>query len=207
MSIITNRNTFASNATENSYDLQRADLFRVNILLPAVLGLDWDSDVSFAVEKFPFPARAIDEITIKYLNQTNKMPGADTATGDTEMTLRYAFSQRTALALELWFRLISNPMTGGVGLPSQIKTIGTITHLVPSMSSQVANLGAPTPVDNSSSLGIGLQWRMEGIWPKAFKMSDLDITSTNGLTTCMVTWAIDRYYPVDVNQMVINPYQ
>ena len=198
------RNQFGSSALSGtSYDLGRSDLFRVDVVLPAALSnaFSWQDDISWAVQSFPFPTRSIDEITVKYLQQVNKMPGADAAAGDVDMVVRYAFTQRTAQALETWFRLVSNPLTGGVGLASAVKSYGQVTHLIPNMNQQVADLTRTSLSNDNSALYDGLQWTIEGMWPKSFKMSELDHTKSNEAVTCTVTWACDRWYPTDINAM------
>jgi hypothetical protein len=194
-------NTFGSQGSK--LDLQRNDLWRVYISLPAALNISWADEVQFAVEKFPFPSREKESIPVKYLQQINKQIGGDTDLGTVELTIRYAFSARTAEALEKWFWLVANPLTGGVGLTSEVKSKGYFQYLVPNMARQAADLqsGAQTSQD---TLKPGLRWILEGVWPKAFKMTDADMTTGNAVAQCLVTFAIDRYYPDNINAMIVN---
>jgi hypothetical protein len=198
MARINYENKFGSQGAR--LDLQRNDLWKVSISLPTAVGIKWEEEVQFAVEKFPFPAREKESIPVKYLQQTNKQIGGDTDLGTSELTIRYPFQARTAEALEKWFWLVANPRTGGVGLTSQVKSEGWFRYLVPNMARQVADLqkGANPSQD---SLTDGLVWKLEGVWPKAFKMTDADMTTGNALSMCLVTFAIDRYYPYDINDM------
>src|SRR5882724_5989628 len=115
-------NTFGSQ--NSNLDLQRVDLWKVTLALPAVLGIDWTENVEFALEKFPFPERSREMIQVKYMQQTNFLIGGDTPTPAIEIPVRYAFGQRTAEALEKWYWLVANPLTGGVGLTTQVKSKG-----------------------------------------------------------------------------------
>ena len=96
------RNTFGSQATGPGFDLQRGDLWKVSIDLPRVLGVRWDVDVEFLLEKFPFPARDREFIEVKYMQQTNWLIGKDTPTPAIEIPVRYMFGVRAAEALEKW---------------------------------------------------------------------------------------------------------
>lgn len=194
-------NTFGSQGSR--LDLQRNDLWKVYISFPSGIDLKWDEEVQFAVEKFPFPAREKEDIPIKYLQQVNKQVGGDTAMAPTELTIRYPFAASTAQALEQWFWLVANPLTGGVGLTSQVKSKGYFQYLVPNMPRQIADLksGAKSSQD---TLKNGLKWILEGVWPKAFKMTDADMSTGNAVSMCMVTFSIDRYYPEDISNMTVN---
>jgi hypothetical protein len=194
------QNTFGSQGSK--LDLQRNDLWKCSISPPAPLGNLWEAEVQFAVEKFPFPQREKEHIPIKYLQQTNKLIGGDTDMAPVELTIRYPFAARTLEILEKWFWLVANPRTGGVGLTSQVKGMGYFRYLVPNMARQVADLQAGAQPAQDTLMD-GLQWVLEGVWPKAFKMTDADMTTGNAVAMAMVTFAIDRYYPVDINNMVV----
>lgn len=181
-------------------DLQRNDLWKCTISLPVAVGVKWEEEVQFAVEKFPFPQREKESIPVKYLQQTNKQIGGDVDLAPAELSIRYPFAARTAEALEKWFWLVANPITGGVGLTSEVKAKGFFRYLVPNMPRQIADLQAGATPSNDS-LKNGLVWVLEGVWPKVFKMSDADMTVGNQVAMCMVTFAIDRYYPEDLNSM------
>ena len=183
--------------------MQRNDLWKVSITLPDAVGIKWEEEVQFAVEKFPFPPRDHDAIAVKYLQQTNMQIGGDTASGASEMVVRYPFATRTAEALEKWFWLVSNPLTGGVGLTSQVKAKGYFRYLVPNMPRQMADLQKNAAPSNDS-LKDGLKYIIEGAWPKAFKMLDADMTAGNANVTCSLTLQIDRYYPEDLNSMRVS---
>jgi len=188
------RNTWGS--PESGVDQQRADQFRVSVTLPPQLLGDsgvnvWDKDIAWAVEKFPFPDRDVEAIPIKFLQQTNFQIGGDVASEPVEMTVRYAFNQRTAVLLERWRELISSPRTGGVGLSSKIKTNGFFYWLVPN-EAVLGNEGAA----ERDSYKLIRAYEMHGCWMKSLKPSDADMTTGNGLITYALKMQIDRYYPV-----------
>lgn len=193
------KNTFGS---QNSrMDLQRQDLFKFTINLPAALGLDWTENVEFAVEKFPFPERSIEVIGVKYMQQTNFLIGGDTPTPAIEIPIRYAFGQLTAQALEKWTWLVRNPLTGGVGLTSAVKTNGYFTWIVPNQVAQQADIRG-TPTTSQSTMQPGLVYSLEGCLPKGLKFSDADMT-TSGKVDCQLTLQVDRYYPSNIDSMIV----
>jgi len=193
------RNTFGSQ--DSRLDLQRQDLFKFTINLPAVLRLDWVEHVEFAVEKFPFPERSIEVIGVKYMQQTNFQIGGDTPTPAIEVPIRYAFGQNTAAALEKWMWLVRNPLTGGVGLTSMVKTEGYFQWIVPNQIAQNADIRGQ-PESSQNTMKAGLIYRLEGCLPKGFKFSDADMT-TSGKVDCQLTLQIDRYYPVNIDSMIV----
>jgi hypothetical protein len=193
------KNTFGS---QNSrLDLQRQDLFKFTINLPTALNLDWTENVEFAVEKFPFPERSIEVIGVKYMQQTNFLIGGDTPTPAIEVPVRYAFAQLTATALEKWFWLTRNPLTGGVGLTSVVKTNGYFTWIVPNQTAQQADIRG-TPTTSQNTMQAGLVYSLEGCLLKGFKFSDADMT-TSGKVDCQLSIQIDRYYPQNIDNMIV----
>lgn len=194
------KNTFASQ--DSRLDLQRVDLFKVTLILPAAIGLDWTENVEFAVEKFPFPERNRETIPVKYLQQTNHMVGADAATAPVDLTVRYAFAQRTAEALEKWNQLVSNQRTGGVGLTSQVKSKGQLKWLVPNMQKQIADLRG-VAVPNESTLREGLIYDLEGCFIAGLKFTDPDMTQ-NGYVNLQFRLSIDRVLPRDLDEMQVT---
>jgi len=196
-------NTFGAQTSATSLDLQRSDLWKVNISLPQVLGYQWVDDVQFLLEKFPFPNREREMIEVKYMQQTNLLIGKDTPTPAIEIPVRYAFSTRAAEALEKWFWLSSNPRTGGVGLTSQVKAMGRMTWYTPNMQNMVNDINNQAQ-PGASTMDPGLTYVLEGCQPKGLKFSDGDMTAS-GFVNMMFSLQIDRYYPVDVNSMVTTP--
>lgn len=193
------KNTFGS---QNSrLDLQRQDLFKFTINLPSALNLDWTENVEFAVEKFPFPERSIEVIGVKYMQQTNFLIGGDTPTPAVEVPIRYAFGQLTAQALEKWQWLVRNPLTGGVGLTSVVKTNGYFTWIVPNQTAQQADIRG-TPTTSQNTMQAGLIFSLEGCLPKGLKFSDADMT-TSGKVDCQLSLQIDRYYPQNIDNMIV----
>jgi hypothetical protein len=182
-------------------DLQRQDLFQFTINLPAALNLNWVENVQFAVEKFPFPERSIEVIGVKYMQQTNFLIGGDTPTPAIEVPIRYAFGQLTAQALEKWMWLIRNPLTGGVALTSIVKTNGSFTWIVPNQAAQEADITG-TPTSSQTTMMAGLVYTLEGCLIKGFKYSDADMT-TSGKVDCSLSLQIDRYYPQNIDNMLI----
>lgn len=197
--VINYANTFGSKPAK--LDLQRVDLFKFTIDLPSGVDRKWTDTVEFAVEKFPFPAREREAIPVKYMQQTNFLIGADTATAPVEVTVRYAFAQATAEALERWNWLISNPVTGGVGLTSAVKTTGYFRWLVPNMPRQIADI-QKNAQPGQDTLKDGLVYKLEGCWIKGLKQTDADMTVGNGYVNLLFTLQIDRYYPEDLNAMI-----
>lgn len=203
MSKMNFNNTFGAIASANGFDLQRSDLWKVTIPLPQVLRISWQNNVEFLLEKFPFPARERDMIEVKYMQQTNYLIGRDAPTPSIEIPVRYAFGVQVAEALEKWYWLVSNPKTGGVGLTTQCKARGVMRWMVPNMQRQVEDIrGNIQPGDNT--LDEGLTYVLEGCIIKGLRFSDADMTQSN-FVNLLFTLQIDRYYPDDVNNMVINP--
>lgn len=190
------RNTWGS--PDSGVDQQRADMFRVTVSLPLQLQLQgdaganvWDANIGWAVSKFPFPDRDVETIPIKYLQQTNHQFGGDTASDAVEMTVRYAFNQRTATLLERWRELIASPRTGGVGLASQVKTNGMFYWLVPNL----AVLGDEEAAERDAYTLLRA-YELYGCWVKSLKPSDADMESGTGLISYTMRLQLDRYYPV-----------
>lgn len=200
MARINFRNTFG--AQDSRLDLQRSDLWKVTLSLPQVLNANWTENVEFALEKFPFPDRRRETIPVKYMHMTNHLMGADAATGPVEIPVRYAFAQRTAETLERWFQLCANQRTGGVGLTSQVKAKGYMRWLVPNMQKQVQDLRG-VAVPGESTMMEGLTYELEGCFPVGLKFSDGDMTA-NSFVTLNFSLSVDRYYPVNLDQMVIQ---
>lgn len=203
MSKMNFNNTFGAIASANGFDLQRNDLWKVTIPLPQVLQVSWQDNVEFLLEKFPFPTRERDMIEVKYMQQTNYIIGRDAPTPPIEIPVRYAFGVRVAEALEKWYWLVSNPRTGGVGLTTQVKSRGAMRWMVPNMQRQVEDIrGNVQPADNT--LDDGLVYVLEGCIIKGLRFSDADMTTSN-YVNLLFTLQIDRYYPDDVNSMVVVP--
>jgi hypothetical protein len=192
-------NTFGSQ--NSNLDLQRVDLWKVTLSLPAVLGIDWTENVEFALEKFPFPERSREMIQVKYMQQTNYLIGGDTPTPSIEIPVRYAFSQRTAEALEKWFWLVSNPLTGGVGLTTQVKGKGIMRWQVPNMQQLVADINSGAQ-SSQNTMQEGLIYALEGCIIKGLRFTDADMTQS-GAVNLLFSLQIDRYYPLDITNMQI----
>lgn len=201
------RNTWGSQGS--NLDQQRGDLFRVVINLPNLgtagtgNGL-WNSAVEFAVSKFPFPTRARQLVPLKYLNQTNMQLGADAEPGTVEMTVRYAFTQQTAAVLERWHWLTSHP-NGSVARTSAIKTDGKMYWLAPN---QALSNNANAYDDSSDTAFVpSAAYVLEGILIVGYKPTDADMESGNNLVNLMITLSIDRYYPLQPEdlQLSTNP--
>lgn len=193
------KNTFGSQ--NSKLDLQRVDLFKVTLVLPSALGLDWTENVEFAVEQFPFPERSREMIQVKYMQQTNFLIGGDTPTPAIDIPVRYAFAQRTAEALEKWFWLVANPKTGGVGLTSEVKSKGYMRWMVPNMNRQIQDIrGTAQPGENT--LLEGLTYELEGCIIKGLRYTDGDMKQS-GMVNLLFNLQIDRYYPINVDKMQV----
>jgi len=193
------KNTFGSQ--NSKLDLQRVDLFKVTLVLPPALGLDWTENVEFAVEKFPFPERSREMVQIKYMQQTNFLIGGDTPTPAIDIPVRYAFAQRTAEALEKWFWLVANPKTGGVGLTSEVKSKGYMRWMVPNMTRQIQDIrGTAQPGENT--MLEGMTYELEGCIIKGLRYTDGDMTQS-GVVNLLFNLQIDRYYPINVDKMQV----
>jgi len=205
MSKMNFKNTFGAVADGSGFDLQRSDLWKVSLILPQVLRVDWRNNVEFLLEKFPFPTRERDMIPVKYMQQTNWLIGKDTATTPIEIPVRYAFAVPVAQALERWFSMVGNQVTGGVGLTSACKCMGQMSWYVPNMAQQVATLGiAPSQNIGDNAMDEGLVYALEGCIIKGLKFSDADMTQS-GYVNLMFNLQIDRYYPESLSKMVVNP--
>jgi hypothetical protein len=226
--MMTYKNTWGAPSAD-SIDQQRSDLWEVHINLPqavvAAIGnvannvntggqpnssqtgslggaSTWDTYVRWAVEKFPFPTREREVIPIKYLQQTNFQVGGDANSGPIEMTVRYAFNQRTAELLERWFWLTSNPITGGVALSSQIKSDGYFYWLVPDITAMTQAPSTNQIQGNDSNIFDQIPaFYLEGCMITDFKPSDQDQTVGNAVTSFALKMQIDRYYPMDPSDL------
>jgi hypothetical protein len=194
-------NTFG--AQNSNLDLQRVDLWKVTLELPSVLGGSsaWNENVEFALEKFPFPERSREMIQIKYMQQTNYLIGGDTPTPAIEIPVRYAFAQRTAEILEKWFWLVSNPLTGGVGLTTQVKGKGIMRWQVPNMAQLIADMNSGAQ-SSQNTMNEGLIYALEGCIIKGLRFADADMTQS-GAVNLLFNLQIDRYYPLNVNDMQV----
>lgn len=202
MSAIKFRNIWG--AAGSDLDQQRGDLFRLAINLPAALGGSgkWNDAVQFAVQKFPFPQRSREMIPIKYLNQTNHQLGADTASGEIEIPIRYAFNRDTAKILEEWHWMHSHPGTGGVALTSKIKSNGYFYWLIPNLDvTKVPD--SITEAASANTMVDGGAYAIEGILIKGFKPSEADMDSSSNLVFLNLTLQIDRYYPIKTSDLRI----
>ena len=189
---------------QSGIDQQRADLFYVTLNYPQVIGEQstvFDQFISWTIEKFPFPDREIEAVAIKHGQQTNYQIGADKGLdGGIDITFRYAFNQRTAELLEKWFRLISNPITGGVGIASHVKTNGSFYWLVPDMNVQ-ADLTNTQP---DHTFVAGGAYYLEGAWLRSLKPSEANQTDGNKFVTLDCKLHIDRYYPINPSDLTVN---
>ena len=194
-------NTFG--AQNSNLDLQRVDLWKVTLELPAVLGGSsaWNENVEFALEKFPFPERSREMIQVKYMQQTNYLIGGDTPTPAIEIPVRYAFAQRTAEILEKWFWLVSNPLTGGVGLTTQVKGKGIMRWQVPNMAQLIADMNSGAQ-SSQNTMNEGLVYALEGCIIKGLRFADADMTQS-GAVNLLFNLQIDRYYPTDITAMQV----
>lgn len=195
MGLLTVKNNWGSQGS--GLDPVRPDLYRVSLEIPRlVLGGGanlWDSEISFALSKFPFPTREREMIPIKFLNQTNYVLGADVATGAVDLSVRYAFNRRTVEILERWHQLTSNSQNGGVALTSEVKTNGYFYYQVPNM----AVVADPTDTSNQALMD-GPRFFLEGILIKGLKPAeDADMTVGNQTVMMNLSVQIDRYYPLD----------
>lgn len=200
------RNRFGTQASR--LDPQRPDLFKLTIIMPEALqrvsNLTWQDVVEFAVERFPFPERSRDFTAIKYMQQTNWLIGGDTQMGPIDVPIRYVFAEQTAELLEKWFWMVSNPRTGGIGLTTQCKGKGYMRWIVPDMNAQLQDLRQNVPLGSRviSTTNEGLTYELEGCLIKGLKYSDANMTES-GYVTLQFNLSVDRYYPVDINNMQV----
>jgi hypothetical protein len=197
--------------TQNSQlDPLRPDLFRISLNIPSAVistvgaggGPNlWDSEVSFGVEKFPFPAREREMIAIKQFNQTNFVIGADSPTAPVDVTIRWAFNRATAEVLERWHQLTSNPQNGGVAVTSEVKTDGYFYYLVPNMPDLVA-MNDPTA---NATMQDGPSYYLEGVLIRGLKpMQESDMSVGNQIVTLAFNLQIDRYYPITPSDLTMT---
>jgi hypothetical protein len=194
------KNTFGSSASSNGIDIQRNDLFHVQINLPPAIGgtNEWDNNVAFAIEKVSFPKREIATIPVKFLQQTNHQIGGDEDLGAISLSVRYAFSQPTFTRLEQWRWLTANPITGGVANTSAVKCDGQFWWWVP------VNPTLSTST-SSAPFTVGGAYFLEGIICKGFTPAEnADMTSRDGLVMADLNLHIDRYYPIDPANLTVG---
>jgi hypothetical protein len=209
MSKMNFNNTFGAISDANAIDLQRSDLWKVDIVLPQVLNANWNDNVQFLLEKFPFPTREREMIEVKYMQQTNFIIGKDTPTNAIEIPVRYAFGVKVVEALEKWNWLVANPITGGIGLTSQCKAKGSMRWVVPNMQNQV-NALSNNVAAGENTMDDGLVYNLEGCIIKGLKYSDADMTQS-GYVNIMFNLQIDRYYPAGksrngaLDDTIVNP--
>lgn len=198
---VKNRNEWG--ASGSNLDAQRLDLFRVKLELPSALTLNglgtWYNDVEFAIETWPFPEHKRETVPLKYLNQTNHLLGAETATAPVDILVRYAFNQATAQVLTRWDYLTSNPRTGGSGLTSHVKAKGQFIWLIPNMAAQ-RQVESTNPSDDT--LIPGQVYVLEGCMITGLKPSDADMKVGNEIVKLTFNLSIDRYYPEDIRRMI-----
>ena len=180
-----------------STDQQRADLFRVTVVLPPQLQLQagsganvWDKEIGWAISKFNFPDRGVDQIAIKHGQHTNYQIGADKPVGEISMTARYAFNQRTAELLERWYNVTSNRKIGAVALTSAVSTEGTFYWLTPNLDA----LSNPSAAEKDAYKLIRA-YRLIGCWLSGLTPSAADAESTSGLVTYDIKMTCNDYYP------------
>lgn len=195
MSRMKYKNLFGAQASSGGLDVQRTDLWQVNITLPDVIGIKWEDEVQFALEKFPFPTRERNMIPIKYMQQTNFLIGHDAESSAVEIPVRYAFSARTIEALEKWYYLVSNPETGGVGLTSRCKTNGEMRWMIPNQSAQEVSIATNSQISQESTMIPGRRYKLEGCLIKGLKLADADMTQS-GYVNANFSLQVDRWYPV-----------
>lgn len=200
------KNVWGTRATDgNSYDLQRSDLFELHINLPEVLGgvANWDNTIKMTVTKFPFPARERSMIEVKYLNQTNFILGAENALGTIEIPVRYAFENETAVLLEKWHWMTSDP-NGGVGRTSSMKTTGVFNWLVPSLTPKLGVLESnlrETDADTVWEMKPGGKYFLEGILVKNLSPTEANMDSRDQLVMLNLTLSVDRYFPARASDL------
>jgi len=136
---------------------------------------------------------------VKFLQQTNHAIGADAATGEFAVTIRYAFNAQTAKHLERWWWLASNPNTGGVGMTSVVKTDGHFYWLVPNISQQ-ANLDSQAQVDTYKFLRA---YYLEGVLCTGLTPGPANMNEA-GLAVYNLSLTIDRFYPKDPNDLIVQ---
>jgi hypothetical protein len=198
-------------AAPGGIEAARTDLFAVLITLPPALGGDaaWQQDVQFAIEKFPFPDRARESIPIKYMQQTNYFPGADSTVNPIDFTVRWNFNRNTVKILETWYQAFSNPHTGAVGRATELKCNGRFFWLIPASGATLDAAGTPDNPTSNPYIAKETYW-LEGCWPTNFKPSDADMTTGNTIVTCNLSMQIDRYYPKTIDNLtfeVVGPTQ
>lgn len=186
----------------SNIDQQRADLFRVVIQLPDVLGgaSAWSNFVEFGLTRFPFPEQRRERIGVKYLNQTNFMLGPEEPVGEIAIPVRYAFNQGMHQLLSRWSYLTSNPRTGGQAQTSKVKSLGEFQWLIPNMAA--AESLAEREDENAYS--VAQRYVLEGCMIMQLRPTEASMTATGEAALVMLEFnlSVDRYYPVSLNNMV-----
>jgi hypothetical protein len=96
---------------------------------------------------------------------------------------------------------VSNPLTGGVGLTTQVKGKGIMRWQVPNMAQLIADMDSGAQ-SSPNTMSEGLVYALEGCIIKGLRFTDADMTQS-GAVNLLFNLQIDRYYPLDVNAMQV----
>lgn len=147
------------------------ELQRTNNYLVEIAGLP--EEVSFLVTGIPLPQSENEVITIKMGNSQIKLPGAGSFS-NSEMTLLDSVSLDTEKTISDWRDQVWDSKTARIGKSIDYKKDATITEFTPDGE-------------------VGRIWKLEGVWPSAFKPGDLAADSSD-VKKISVTLEYDRAY-------------
>jgi hypothetical protein len=132
--------------------------------------------LSLAIATFSLPKVSNEVIEVGYLNSKSKFAG-QAVVDSIQVEYRDYVSVGVARVLQNWRNAVHDPQTGRVGLPSNYKRSGTI-ELYASDSSVLR------------------QFKLEGIFPSSFGMTDFDHDSSDQ-ARIQIELSVDRCYPAD----------
>lgn len=150
------------------------ELQRVNNFLIEISGLP--VTVSFLVQGFPLPSSENEVLEVKYGNTKIKLPGP-LSFSEGEMTILDSIDLDTEKVISDWRAEVTDPRTEAMGLAVNYKKDAVVTQFTPD--------GA-----------IARQWKLEGVWPNAFKPGDLANDSSD-IKKMSVTLQWDRAYRLE----------
>ncbi len=150
------------------------ELQRVNNFLVEIAGLP--TTVSFLIKGFPLPSSENEVLEVKYGNSKIKLPGP-ISFSEGELTILDSIDLDTEKTISDWRAQVHNPQTDAIGLQINFKKDAVVTQFTPDGS-------------------IARQWKLEGVWPSAFKPGDLSNDSSD-IKSMSVTLQWDRAYRLD----------
>ena len=149
------------------------DLQRVNNFMVQIDGLP--TNLMFMVQGMPLPSSENEVLSVKFGNSVIKLPGP-ASFSEGEITFRDSIDLDTEQSLYDWRLMVYDPVTERIGKSTNFKKNAMITEYSPDGS-------------------VGRQWKMEGVWPSAFKPGEMNNDGSE-IKTMSLTLQYDRAYRV-----------